>query len=621
MLSSAAICMMSGWPMFASMSITLQPNRPSPQPVGSSITWTATVSDTEAGPHEYRYSTFLIGTAPQIRRAFSSNSNWTWTPSEFEGWFEVTVAVRNTSTGATNSVNASYQLTSRLVNGYASVNPTNHPLVALFSAPPCLVPNSMRVRFRRPGGSASQTTSLLPCRVVRGSSLPNVKSMNFYVAGMYPNSTYLMNWETVAPNGVLVHTGTPYPFTTGSIPSSVPIPSYSRLLPPPPGDTEQPVLLQSFTPRNRSPYVPIATDLQGNVLWYYPVPSSFVDRTEFGGNMMVRRTGPGHRLLQEIDLAGNVVRETNVARVSEQLVAMGLPRIVVFTHELRRIVNPGGPNDGYIMALGTTDLISTQYQGGTPGNPVEILGDEVIVLDRNLQVSWAWNPFTHLDLARRAVLNETCTPTTVCRPITPGFTLANDWLHANSIQYTPWDRNLIVSLRHQDWVIKLNYADGAGDGTVLWRMGPQGDFTITTQRTANTADIGFPWFSHQHDAEFELGGQQFGGRRIMTVFDNGNTRQVTYDSNAHSRCQSLAVDEVHRTVNLNINADLGAYSVALGSAQLLTNGDLACGAGAIGAFSRATENQKNGKPVYLLQWFGNTYRTFRMADLYTPVTP
>ena len=49
-----------------------------------------------------------------------------------------------------------YQITSRLAGGLATVNPTSHPLVALFSAPACLQPNKMHVLFLRPGDTAPQ---------------------------------------------------------------------------------------------------------------------------------------------------------------------------------------------------------------------------------------------------------------------------------------------------------------------------------------------------------------------------------------------------------------------------------------------------------------------------------
>ena len=53
-----------------------------------------------------------------------------------------------------------------------------------------------------------------------------------------------------------------------------------------------------------------------------------------------------------------------------------------------------------------------------------------------------------------------------------------DWMHANSIAWSPADDNLIVSVRNQDWVIKINYANGTGDGHIIWKLGADGNFTL-----------------------------------------------------------------------------------------------------------------------------------------------
>lgn len=622
LLCAFALAFGCAFPIAGSITITLTPNLPDPQPVGTSIVWTASVVDSDSGSHIYRFSAGPAGAPLQILKDFAVDNTWTWTPSTYDGAFSVDVTVQNAITLAAESATVSYQISSRLTTGQsAAVNSTSNPLVALFSAPACAVPNSMRVRFARSGDAASQTTNPVLCRAA-GSS-PDLSSMNFYIAGMYPSSVYLMHWETLHPNGAIVRAAVDIPFTTGAIPAGTRIPTITLIQPPPVDDTQQPIMLQSYNSRETS-NVETATDLRGNVLWYTNASGISVDRTNLGGDMMYlqRATVSSQSSLREIDLAGNVVVETNVGRVSQQLVAAGFRRIADFNHEVRRISNPGKPNDGFIMVIGGSDMISTQYQGGTPTNPVDILGDEIIVLDRNLQLSWAWDPFAHLDVSRSAVLGEICTSSTVCKPLTPGFTISHDWLHTNSVQYTPWDQNLVLSFRDQDWVIKIKYADGAGDGSVIWRMGPGGDFTITTKGTGTTADVGYPWFSHQHDAEFELNGMLFGGRRVLTVYDDGNTRQVTFDPGAHSRCQSYAVDETNLTVNLNVSADEGSYSQAEGSAQLLTNGDLSCSNGATAnAVSQTVENDKSGNLVHILQWPGVTYRTFRMKDMYTPATP
>src|SRR5262249_5782997 len=51
----------------------------------------------------------------------------------------------------------------------------------------------------------------------------------------------------------------------------------------------------------------------------------------------------------------------------------------------------------------------------------------------------------------------------------------NDWLHDNSVDLTP-DGNLLLSSRHRDWLIKIDYRNGEGSGKVIWRLGKDGDF-------------------------------------------------------------------------------------------------------------------------------------------------
>jgi hypothetical protein len=125
-----------------------------------------------------------------------------------------------------------------------------------------------------------------------------------------------------------------------------------------------------------------------------------------------------------------------------------------------------------------------------------------------------------------------------------------------------------------------------------------------------------PWFSHQHDANFESDGQS------ITVFDDGNTRQNS-DPAAHSRGQAVMIDEQSRTASLALNADLGGYSYALGSAQLLQNGNYHFNSGAqIGSgpgsfYAQSLEVNPAGALVYGIQFATLEYRSFRMVDLYT----
>ena len=158
----------------------------------------------------------------------------------------------------------------------------------------------------------------------------------------------------------------------------------------------------------------------------------------------------------------------------------------------------------------------------------------IIVLDQNLQVAWVWDSFQWLDTSRLPTLGE--------GPL--------DWLHGNSVDYSPEDGDLIVSLRAQDWVVKIDYANGTGDGHTVWTLGAGGDFTIVSSDPD-------PWFSHQHDVRYV-------NDNTIVLFDDGNTRVANDPNEPDSRGQELVLNEQTMTATLVVNADLGNYSAALG---------------------------------------------------------
>ncbi len=632
-------------PLMAQLTVALSPNVGSPQPLGSSVVWTANVSgDPDPNPsYEYQFTGQPVGYPSQVRRGYGHSKTFTLTPSAFETTFTVAVTVKNVHAGTSASKTANFQFTSRLVSGHAAVYPTNHPLVAFFAAQACQVPNLMRVRFTPVSGvpaggiSGPTLTNPIPCRFNTTSAAPDGTSMNFYIAGMYPNATYKMHWEVLRPNGTVFNVGSDFNFTTGAIPANV----FTPVLTPVGSstDTGEPLVVHNVVtlPVNGHILTSVAADLAGNVIWYAPIPPT---RTEVGGNQwgFVPGSDPYLAGIAESDLAGNIVVQTTVGAVNEQLVAMGKRPITALHHEVRRIITPtGAAPGGYIVALGASEQVTTTAQGGTTQVPVDVMGDQIIVMDQNFNVKWTWDAFNFLDINHTAILNEQCFQPGGggCEPFDPNFNVANDWLHTNSIQYNPYDGNFIISIRHQDSVLKVAFGNGAGDGHVIWRLGngtiggPGGTllptFTLFTVG-ASGPDLGFPSFSHSHDAEIELNGQQFNGFRVLTIFDDGNTRQAIFNPNAHSRCQIWALDEANLVANLNTNGDATTYAFALGSAQLLKNGNVHCDAGIPNSLTAppstvSVEVDQAGNFVYSLNAVQDSYRSFRMQDLYTAITP
>lgn len=192
---------------------------------------------------------------------------------------------------------------------------------------------------------------------------------------------------------------------------------------------------------------------------------------------------------------------------------------------------------------------------------------------------------------------------------------AHDWMHTNSIFYHPQDGNFVISVRNQDWIIKIDYAGGTGN--ILWRMGLGGDFAIQSTDP-------YPWFSHQHDVTMANA-----GAGPMTVFDNGNTRVAPPPiglGSGDSRGMALSVDETNLTVTPVLSQDLGVYASALGSAQLLTNGNYFFQPGLVnfqnsfGQEVMPTSGATEGSIVYSLEG-PTSYRAFRQADMYSPPVP
>jgi hypothetical protein len=173
------------------------------------------------------------------------------------------------------------------------------------------------------------------------------------------------------------------------------------------------------------------------------------------------------------------------------------------------------------------------------------------------------------------------------------------------VRRSPTDGNLILSTRLQDWVIKIDYRDGEGDGHVVWRLGQDGDFTV------NSPDP-YPWFSHQHAVHYI-------DDSTLVLFDNGNTRQAG-DPNAHSRGQVWTLDEQTMTATLVVNADLGNYSGALGAAQRLSNGNFSFTSGRQGQapnwFGQSIEVRPDGSKAYVLEVDKREYRSYRIQTLY-----
>ncbi len=649
--SAAAFVLFTSISLQGAITITsIAPSPTAPQPYGTPINFNVSATDTNQGPVAFRFEVAYEKDSPVVCRNFNIGTVnagvWTAQPFTYthlgpEGTYTIIVTAKDFSTGETASQSTSYALTSAVSGGKLTVLPTENPLVALAAIPGCPVGSSVRAYFYDVAVKSPFFTEFQPCNGSLSSS--------FYLGGMYPNTRYEIGYE-VKTAGTTLSGSSTATFKSGALPSQYVFPVGTVIQPATSqADTAEDVVLYSNLNVDAGLWFPpAATDLAGNVIWYYPNDdtSLLLTRPLAGGFFFILDKGTAWsngttqtlQVIRKVDLAGNTQAETNIGLLQQQLLAMGatdlqscgnvpIPApvgsacLLSFSHDSILL-----PNGDWVMIATIEKIFPPGTQQSPTGLNVDILGDAIIVLDRSLNPVWYWDAFEHdnggtqLNINRTAVLRESCVIGQAgCPPLflvdTPGVnSYANDWMHSNSLYYNAANGSILLSVRHQDWVISIDFGNGLGTSNVLWRMGLDGDFTFN-----NITNNPYPWFSHQHNASIAPSGDYI-------LFDNGNTRVDQFGGD--SRGVALDVDLSAMTVTPVLLQDLGYYSEAVGSAQFLPNGNYHFEASYAGPADSYTYSEEyfplaalvTGTQVFNLQTSNPSYRSFRMPDLYTAPT-
>jgi arylsulfate sulfotransferase len=476
-----------------------------------------------------------------------------------------------------------------------TVAPTANPQVALYTiAPPADA--SVTIQFGQTT-NYGLTTWTQPTPTGGGA-------VGTFVAGMLANTTYHMQATVKFASG-LAFTDTDHTFTTKAL-TAVQIPKLTATTTP------------GMTPQSGVEFLNListggqvsvgVTDLAGNMLWGYNAPPGVfsngakqMPNGHFLINFNTSAVADGtDSIIQEVDLGGNVVWQLTAAQLNQALATAtcaGCNITVVGTHHDFAIL----PN-GHLILIAAQQKVETGLTGFP--NPVTVTGDVLIDLDQNHKPVWLWSEFDHLDVNRHP------------------FSFP-DWTHTNSVVYSPDDKALIISIRHQFWVIKIDYNNGQGTGNILWKLGFQGDFTL-----ANGTDP-IDWFYAQHDAN--VASMNSSGVFQLILFDNGNNRILDTSGNicgtttpCISRVPIMQLDESAKTATIEWVDNLSpVFSFFGGNAELLTNGNVEFDECASMATSAAIfEVTKTTPPqtVWQMQIPGqNVYRGFRMPSLYPGV--
>ena len=354
----------------------------------------------------------------------------------------------------------------------------------------------------------------------------------FLVLGMRADSTYTLQAVAVASSGDQA-TGEELSLTTGPLPAELPDFELEVLQP----DLVQPGVTV-FGPAqvgggpggppagDESPFL-FGIDEEGEVVWYYApsdITGTHVDRD-------ARPIGDGRLLLPLRDEV-RLISEDGEALVTVS--GDGLPGSTLHHDAL---VLP----DGHILALAnevqTVDV---------DGEPTQVKGDRLVVLDAEEELLWDWSSFDHLPTDRF--------PGALSRNGGPqGGAL--DWTHANGIDFDVENSQILVSLRHQNWVVAINYPEG----DLAWTLGEEGDFELAQG----------DWFYSQHQPVLMEDGR-------LLIYDNGNERDLGSGA-PYSRAAIYSFDG--NTVSEDWSFTTDHYTSFLGGAVPLDNGNILICAG------------------------------------------
>ncbi len=449
------------------------------------------------------------------------------------------------------------------------------------------------------------------------------------VAGMKMNTAYHMRANVVFADGTQFN-DIDHTFTTGTVPAAN-LPQITVTTPTAGANPQPGVELLDLLGVGGASMNGVVTDIQGNVIWtlqptlpagQFFSPLKLLPNGHFLAVISSQPVGTNSSLV-EYDLAGNVISTLTGAQLNAALATATCAGCQGHTiggmhHDFALLPN------GHIIVIVSEDVVEHGLTGEP--DPITVTGDLIVDLDQNHNPVWLWSSFDHLDLNRH--------------PLT-----FPDWTHTNAVVYTPDDHNLMISMRTQDWVLKIDYNDGAGTGNILWHLGYQGDFTLI-QNGAPTTDPSL-WFYGQHD--INVVSQKSAGVFSVTLFDDGNSRVLNNNNDNSSICGQgtapqcssaapiLELDETAKTATIQFRSipptypasPLVEFAAFGGSSRLLANNDLEydlCGLAAVGTqnlnnMSDILEvTQPSGQIAWRMQLSGNyAYRSFRIPSLYPGV--
>ncbi len=278
----------------------------------------------------------------------------------------------------------------------------------------------------------------------------------------------------------------------------------------------------------------MALDEEGEVVWYFRSEARIAGVHQLAnGNLFFHHVD--FRSV-EMDMTGNVIRMFYASGRPAGPVEGAIPIAAASMHHQPHQM----PNGNFLAMTANARMIDNYFTSETdpdaPRATQPVVGDRFVEFTPEGEIVWSWDTFDHLDVYRWSYhLMEVYWHNR-------GFPRHLDWTHGNGITYDPVDDSVIVSLRHQDAIIKI---DKESD-RIRWILGDHGNWKSPQKEKLLEPAHDLRWHYHGHNPRVTVD-------RTIVMYDNGLCRAQPYDPQAaphecFARAIEYAVDEDSRTV-------------------------------------------------------------------------
>lgn len=310
----------------------------------------------------------------------------------------------------------------------------------------------------------------------------------------------------------------------------------------------------------------VILDEEGELVWYYKADSRIagVHRLR-NGNLFYHHVN--FRSI-EMDLCGNIINRFHATRRPwgpvENSIGIEADSLHHQPHEM--------PNGNFLALTANAQEIenyyTSEYDSDAPRKTQRVVGDNIVEFTPGGEIVWSWNTFDHLDVMR------ICYHLMVPYWHTRGFPNHLDWSHGNGVTYDPHDDSIMVSLRHQDAIIKIDKASKE----IVWILGDHTGWESPQKERLLTPTHNLRWHYHGHNPRVT-------GKNRFVMYDNGICRAMPFHApeappaKCFARAVEYEVDPDKMTVtevwvSSTDESNDRVISWAMGDAHHLLNGNM-----------------------------------------------